>query len=153
VRQQNIHVEDLNSGEVTRLTDSIDPNVISDTSDCVNEEEFFLRDALAWSPDGRQIAYLQFDTSVVGRLTLKEECLDRIVPLGEWHLRRALTDYVAHYHGERNHQGLGNELIDHPPIQRTRGPVHRRERMEGFSRTTTGQPRSRSVEFSDSTRS
>jgi len=28
--------------------------------------------------------------------SIKEECLDRIVPLGEWHLRRALTDYVAH---------------------------------------------------------
>ena len=64
--------------------------------------------------------------------SIKEECLDRIVPLGEWHLRRALTDYVAHYHGERNHQGLGNELIDGPPIQRTRGPVHRRQRMGGI---------------------
>jgi len=70
VRQQNIYVEDLNSGEVTRLTDSTDPNVISGTSDWVNEEEFFLRDAFAWSPDGRQIAYLQFDTSGVGRFTL-----------------------------------------------------------------------------------
>jgi hypothetical protein len=37
----------------------------------------------------------------------KEECLDRIVPLGEWHLRRALAEYIAHYHGERNHKGSG----------------------------------------------
>ena len=64
--------------------------------------------------------------------SIKEECLDRIVPLGEWHLRRALTEYVAHYHRERNHQGLGNALIDHPPIQRTPGPVHRRERIGGI---------------------
>jgi putative transposase len=64
--------------------------------------------------------------------SIKEECLDRIVPLGESHLRRALTDYVAHYHCERNHQGLGKELIDRPPIQRMRGPVHRRQRMGGI---------------------
>jgi transposase InsO family protein len=64
--------------------------------------------------------------------SIKEECLDRIVPLGEWHLRRALMEYVAHYHGERNHQGLVNELIDHPPAQRMRGPVRRRQRMGGI---------------------
>ncbi len=70
VHQRNIYVEDLNGGQVTQLTNSTDPNVISGTSDWVNEEEFFLRDAFAWSPDGRQIAYLQFDTSGVGRFTL-----------------------------------------------------------------------------------
>jgi hypothetical protein len=43
------------------------------------------------------------------------------VPLGERHLRRALAEYVTHYHRERNHQGLGNELIDRPSVQRTRG--------------------------------
>jgi len=31
------------------------------------------------------------------------ECLDKLVPLGERHLRRAVIAYVAHYHGERNH--------------------------------------------------
>jgi transposase InsO family protein len=44
--------------------------------------------------------------------SIKEECLDQMIPLGERHLRRALTDFVIHYHRERNHQGLGNELID-----------------------------------------
>ena len=34
------------------------------------------------------------------------------MPLGEGHLRRAILEYMAHYHGERNHQGLGNALID-----------------------------------------
>jgi putative transposase len=51
--------------------------------------------------------------------SIKEECLDRIVPLGERHAKSA-RQYVTHYHGERNHQGLGNELIDRPPAQRTR---------------------------------
>jgi putative transposase len=35
--------------------------------------------------------------------SIKEECLDRIVPIGERHFRRAVAEYVEHYHGERNH--------------------------------------------------
>ena len=38
--------------------------------------------------------------------SIKEECLNRVVVLGEAHLRRTLTAFAAHYHGERNHQGL-----------------------------------------------
>jgi hypothetical protein len=41
----------------------------------------------------------------------KYECLERIVPLGEAHLRAAVRAFVEHYHEERPHQGLGNELI------------------------------------------
>jgi hypothetical protein len=44
--------------------------------------------------------------------TIKEECLSRVVPLGEKHLRHCITEFVRHYHGERPHQGLDNELID-----------------------------------------
>jgi transposase InsO family protein len=43
-------------------------------------------------------------------LSIRSECLDRIVPLGEAHLRRAVSEYVAHYHQERNHQGIENRL-------------------------------------------
>jgi len=35
--------------------------------------------------------------------SIKEECLDRLIPIGERHVRRAVTEYVAHYHRERNH--------------------------------------------------
>ena len=38
--------------------------------------------------------------------SVKEECLNRVVPLGERHLRTTLQDFAAHYHHERNHQGL-----------------------------------------------
>src|SRR5262245_30413743 len=41
--------------------------------------------------------------------SINEECLDRLIPLGERHFRRAITEFVLHYHGERNHQGLGHE--------------------------------------------
>ena len=44
-------------------------------------------------------------------LSIKSECLNRIVPLGERHLRRAVTEFAEHYHFERNHQGLDNELV------------------------------------------
>jgi transposase InsO family protein len=40
-------------------------------------------------------------------LSVKSECLDRIVPLGEAHLRAAVRAFVAHYHEERPHQRVG----------------------------------------------
>jgi hypothetical protein len=43
--------------------------------------------------------------------SINEECLGRLILLGERHVRRALTEYVAHYHYERNHQGIENPLI------------------------------------------
>jgi putative transposase len=50
--------------------------------------------------------------------SVKEECLDRLILLGERHLRRALAEFVAHYHTERNHQSLGNELME--PLSRAK---------------------------------
>jgi putative transposase len=44
--------------------------------------------------------------------SIKEECLNRVVLLGEHHLRRTVVEFVSHYHAERNHQGLDNELIE-----------------------------------------
>src|SRR6516165_9179802 len=44
--------------------------------------------------------------------SLKEECLGRMIFFGEGMLRRAVRSYVRHYHGERNHQGLDNRLIE-----------------------------------------
>jgi putative transposase len=64
--------------------------------------------------------------------SVKEECLDRMIPLGERHLRRALTDFVVHYHRERNHQGLANELIDGVGVQPQNGRVRRRQRVGGL---------------------
>jgi putative transposase len=63
--------------------------------------------------------------------SIKEECLERIVPLGERHLRRTLQEFAAHDHRERNHQRLENALIEHPPAQLVSGPVRRRRRVGG----------------------
>ena len=56
-----------------------------------------------------------------------------MVPLGEEHLRRAILEYTAHYHGERNHQGLGNALISAAEDDWLRaGPIVRRDRIGGL---------------------
>ena len=44
-----------------RLTHDASRTIVNGSSDWVYEEEFGLRDAFRWSPDGRRIAYLQFD--------------------------------------------------------------------------------------------
>ncbi|MCP4604448.1 MAG: transposase [Proteobacteria bacterium] len=44
-------------------------------------------------------------------LSIKTECLNRVIPLGENHLRALVDEYIRHYHEERNHQGLDNKLI------------------------------------------
>jgi putative transposase len=64
--------------------------------------------------------------------SVKEECLDRLVPLGEWHLRKALSEYATHYHRERNHQGLANELIERSAMPPPTGAVRRRQRVGGI---------------------
>jgi transposase InsO family protein len=43
--------------------------------------------------------------------TIKEACVNRMIFVGERSLRRAITEFVTHYHHERHHQGLGNVLI------------------------------------------
>ncbi len=43
--------------------------------------------------------------------SIRDECLNRVVPLSERHLREILGEFVDHYHMERNHQGLDNRLI------------------------------------------
>jgi putative transposase len=66
--------------------------------------------------------------------SVKSECLSRVIPLGERHLRHLLAEYVTDYHAERNHQGLANRLIE-PPVANTNsgeGVVRRRERIGGL---------------------
>jgi hypothetical protein len=42
---------------------------------------------------------------------VKEECLSNLILFGEGSLRRALTEFIEHFHCERNHQGKGNVLL------------------------------------------
>src|SRR5215470_10799467 len=64
--------------------------------------------------------------------SIKEECLNRLIPLGERHLRTAIAEYVVHYHGERNYQGIGNRLISGPSAIDMTSRVRRRPRLGGL---------------------
>ena len=67
--------------------------------------------------------------------SVKQECLSRLILMGEPSLRRALSDYAEHYHSERNHQGKGNVILFPKPDQprsRVRTNVQCRERLGGL---------------------
>jgi hypothetical protein len=67
--------------------------------------------------------------------SVKEECLCKVVLFGERSLRRALSEYVEHFHAERNHQGKGNVLLFPRDTEIHRaGPVQCRERLGGLLR-------------------
>lgn len=70
VRENNIYVEDIRSGAIKQLTTDGSPLIINGTSDYVYEEEFSVRDAFEWSPDGQKIAYFQFDENGVPEFAL-----------------------------------------------------------------------------------
>jgi transposase InsO family protein len=64
--------------------------------------------------------------------SIKSECLAEIIPLGERHLRNAVKEYTDHYHSERNHQGLDNQLIEKPSDEADMdGAVECQERLGG----------------------
>jgi len=62
--------------------------------------------------------------------SIKESCLERMIFFGEESLRTAIQNFVAHYHSERNHQGLANQLISpEPGLLGNAGEVQRRQRL------------------------
>ena len=66
-------------------------------------------------------------------LSIKSECLGRMIFFGESSLRRAIADYSEHYHGERAHQGLGNSHVDGMPnVTAGLGAVRCHERLGGI---------------------
>lgn len=67
--------------------------------------------------------------------SLKEETLDRMIFFSEASLRKALSEFEAHDHAERNHQGLDNKLIEPGgSIGKNAGGIECRERLGGLLR-------------------
>jgi putative transposase len=65
--------------------------------------------------------------------TIKEGCLERMILFGEESLRTAVREFITHYHGERNHPGLGNLLIiPDPKLAPCNGAVQRQSRLGGM---------------------
>jgi len=68
-------------------------------------------------------------------LSVKGECLHRMHSFGEKSLRNAVRDFLAHYHKERNNQGLSNGLIEPgEEVGLTTGEIACRERLGGMLR-------------------
>jgi len=65
--------------------------------------------------------------------SIKDECLNRMIFIGQESLRRAIAEYIQHYLAERNHQGLENRLIrPEPSCGASSGAVYRRPRLGGM---------------------
>ena len=78
--------------------------------------------------------------------SVKEECLSRLILFGERSLRRALQQYVVHYHEERNHQGKENLILF--PLKREgardrKAAVRCRERLGGSAEILRAERRRR----------
>ena len=63
--------------------------------------------------------------------SIKEECLEKMIFMGQASLRSAIGEYMAHYHEERNHQGLGNRLI-RPRLATHAALIRRHARLGGM---------------------
>src|ERR1700730_17440568 len=67
--------------------------------------------------------------------SIKEECLNRMIFFGPASLQHAVRQFMAHYHSERNHQGLDNRLPRPPSVTALpHHPVQRRQRLGGMLR-------------------
>jgi hypothetical protein len=65
--------------------------------------------------------------------SVKDECLSKLILFGERSLARALTEFTAHYHRERNHQGKDNELLFPDPSGEIRNDrITARRRLGGL---------------------
>ena len=67
--------------------------------------------------------------------SIKEECLSKLILFGEKSLQRAVTNFLEHYHQERNHQGKENLLL-FPAATQSQPSPHRpircQERLGGL---------------------
>jgi putative transposase len=90
-------------------------------------------------PDGLQLIRTPFQAPNANAhaerfiRSIKDECLNRMIWFGDGLVRKAIFEYFEHYHIERNHQGIGNELIDGLPGP-DEGRVVSRERLGGTLR-------------------
>ena len=107
-----------------------------DVIEYLREENRVLREQMGkrrWRFTDDQRRRLAAKAKGLGRRVLRE--LGTIVTpdtLLRWHRRLIAVKYLEHYHSERNHQGLGNRLIQ-PDRQRPAvGPIECRQRLGGM---------------------
>ncbi len=64
--------------------------------------------------------------------SIKSECLNRMIFFGRDSLQHAISQFMSHYHAERNHQGLENRLLHPAPAIMPSQPVRQRQRLGGM---------------------
>ena len=64
--------------------------------------------------------------------SIREECLEKVLLIGQASLRRAIAEYMVHFHEERNHQGLENLIRERPVAAANDARIHRRTRLGGM---------------------
>lgn len=65
--------------------------------------------------------------------SIRRECLNHVIPLGERHFRVVVREYVEHYNRERHHQGLDNRLLESSPHpDNDNGSIQNRSRLGGL---------------------
>jgi dipeptidyl-peptidase-4 len=84
IRENNVYVETLATGEIAQLTTDGSRTIINGTFDWVYEEELDLQDGWRWSPDGQKVAYWQLDASGVRDFLLRQAPPTRRLGLGLW---------------------------------------------------------------------
>jgi len=114
VRENNIYVQNLSDLKITPLTTDGTKTLINGTSDWVNEEEFFLRDCWRWSPDGKSIAYWQFDASGIKNFILTDNTQDLYPVLTEIPYPKAGTTNAAVRVGVVNATGGMTKWVNTP---------------------------------------
>lgn len=62
--------------------------------------------------------------------SIKSECLNKMIIMGEDRLRYCIDQYLTHYHTSRPHTGLGHDMID--PQPQGKGKIVRQERLGGL---------------------
>ena len=67
-------------------------------------------------------------------LSIKSECLNRLILFGRGKLERAIAEFVEHYHRERNHQSIDNRLLSPTHDTTAQGEITTRERLGGMLR-------------------
>jgi dipeptidyl-peptidase 4 len=114
VYDNNLYLEDFGSGAIRPLTTDGSATRVNGTSDWVNEEEFDIRDGFRWSPDGKYIAYWQFDTTGVGQFTLINDTIEQYPVLKQFLYPLAGTTNSAVRVGVISADGGPTEWIDVP---------------------------------------
>jgi dipeptidyl-peptidase 4 len=134
VRANNVYVEQLANGRAVQLTRDGSETTINGTSDWVYEEELDVRDGFRWSPDGRRIAYWQFDTTGVGSFSLIDDTSALYPTITKIPYPKVGTTNSAVRVGVVSADGGRTQWVDAPGDPRE----HYLARMEWVDATTLG---------------